>query len=169
MEDPNILNIPAYQRKRSIMAKANKKVKYLQPDVPKTPKPKKARTRKKAAHTIQEAITEMNIRPTISSQELFPDPFFDAPKNFKTLREWRACGICEGYFDKIDVAIVKVTSAIRIGDIIIFEKQDGLFEKEVKSMQIDRRDINLATTGSEIGMKVDIKPIIGSTVYKLVD
>lgn len=77
------------------------------------------------------------------------------------------CGICEGYFDKIEVAIIKVTSPFRIGDSIIFEKQDGLFEQEIKSMQLNRKDITLATTGSEIGLKVYQKPIIGSQVYKV--
>ena len=57
---------------------------------------------------------------------------------------------------------------IRVGDIIIFEKTDGLFEQKIETMQIDRRDIQLATTGSEIGLKVEIKPVVGSPVYKVI-
>ncbi len=81
----------------------------------------------------------------------------------------KTCGICEGYFDNIEVAIVKVTSPIRINDKIIFEKQDGLFEQEVKSMQINRKDVTLATTGSEIGLKVYQQPTVGAPVYKIVE
>lgn len=179
MLEQNNLNIPAYQRKRSIMAKAKKKANYLQPEMPKPAKSSKKTRAKKApkitpgkAYTFQEAIDEFSIKQSMPpSQDIFPNPFFGSNSESQkpqTLREWKACGICEGYFDKIDVAIVKVTSAIRNGDILIFEKQDGLFEQEIKSMQIDRRDINLATTGSEIGLKIDAKPTVGSAVYKLI-
>ena len=83
-------------------------------------------------------------------------------------REMKKCGICEGYFEKIDVAIVKLTSPLREGDQIIFEKPSGLFEQEVNSMQINRKDVRLARTGSDIGLKVSHEPTVGGTVYKVI-
>jgi hypothetical protein len=80
----------------------------------------------------------------------------------------KTCGICEGYFDNIDVAIIKVTSPIRVDDRLIFEKDEGLFEQSVKSMQINRKDVTLAKSGSDIGIKVEMKPKVGTNVYKVI-
>lgn len=179
MEEPNVLNIPAYQRKRSINAKARNKPSYLETALDRatmaTKKKTKNRKKTRARNTIsktalqRQILEEIPIQTVLPSQEIFPDPFLmeELPKKQNDFREMLSCGICEGYFDKIEVAIIKVTSPFRIGDSIIFEKQDGLFEQEIKSMQLNRKDITLATTGSEIGLKVYQKPIIGSQVYKV--
>jgi hypothetical protein len=190
MHEPDPINIPAYQRKRSIAAKARKKPAYLETALDRQirakrsiqkSKKRKTYSRARSAQELQEtetyskihspnAFDEISIQTTsvLPSHELFPDPFHDTPTQKKSeFREMKTCGICEGYYEKIEVAIVRVTSPLRVGDSIIFEKQDGLFEQEVKSMQIDRRDITLATTGSEIGLKVLQKPTVGSPVYKV--
>lgn len=163
MEEPNILNIPAYQRKRSIAAKARK------------PKAKLRTARKKQVSKKSSFYpeNEISLRPKLPSQEIFPDPMVEmeveeirSKKN--DFREMKMCGICEGYFDKIDVAIIKLTSPLREGDTIIFEKQDGLFEQRVDSMQINRKHVTLARSGSDIGLKVLLKPSVGTPVYKVI-
>lgn len=130
MEEPNIFNIPAYQRKRSIAA----------------------RTRKKTASVLVAKTPKTRASIKTSSEP----------------REMKVCGICDGYFEAIEVAIIKLTSSLREGDIIFLEKQDGLFEQEVKSMQINRKDVSLARAGSDIGLKVLMKPQVGGKVYKLI-
>lgn len=130
----NNINIPAYQRKRSLAAKARKSTTSTHT---KTRKP--ARTTRK--------------RPITSTQ----DP-----------REMRICGHCDGFFDQIDVAVVTLTSPIRIGDIIIFEKNEGLFEQEILSMQINRQEVTIAHAGDDIGLKVRIEPKVGTPVYKVI-
>lgn len=154
------INIPAYQRKRSLRAKARKRPSY-------TPV-KKRTTRKKRVSTVK----EIDLSETLPSQELFPDPLME--EEFEKLRtkrsgrrEMKLCGICEGYFEKIDVAVIQVTSPLRQGDSIIFEKEGGLFEQEISSMQIERKDVTLARSGSDIGIKVIMKPTIGAPVYKV--
>lgn len=175
MDEPNILNIPAYQRKRSIAARARKKPSYT---LAKTSTKKAKKPRKYSAGRIIRITDQFEapgflpetpepISNVLPSQELFPHNIISSRKTSE-LREMKRCGICEGYFDKIDVAIIKVTSAIRKDDIIIFEKQDGLFEQKVTSMQINRKDVSLATTGSEIGIKVPMKPQVGGSVYKVI-
>ena len=126
------LNVPAYQRKRSLAAKARKT-------------PTRAKTRK--------PVKTIRKRPITSSQ---------GP------REMRICGHCDGFFDKIDVAVIKLTSPIRIGDIIIFEKNEGLFEQEIISMQINRQEVTIAHAGDDIGLKVIMKPKVGTSVYKVI-
>lgn len=176
MQELNTINIPAYQRKRSIAAKARKKPDYL-----KTIKvPKKVRSRTLKSRTKTTNLNNENYSPLLDiplksindgNDNFFTDvviPDFTKTHSH-TSREMKACGICEGYFEKIEVAIIKVTSAIRKGDILIFEKQDGLFEQEINSMQINHKDVQLAVTGSEIGMKVWQKPTVGGPVYKIVN
>lgn len=194
MHEPDPINIPAYQRKRSIAAKAKKKPSYLETALDRAIKAKKqhnkarssqkSKTRKTYTDTQSRTQTvehylqspnsfeEISIQTTsvLPSHELFPDPFHDiTPLKKSEFREMKTCGICEGYYEKIEVAIVRVTSPLRVGDSIIFEKPDGLFEQEIKSMQVDRKDITLATTGSEIGLKVLQKPTVGSPVYKVIE
>jgi len=179
---PDPINIPAYQRKRSIAARAKKKPSYLETALDRAIKAKKqkkshrAKTQRASSQknypysssaTIEEISIQTNVLP---SQEIFPNPFNDAPTPRKSaFREMKTCGVCEGYYEKIEVAIVRVTSPLRVGDSIVFEKPDGLFEQEIKSMQLDRQDITLATTGSEIGLKVLQKPTVGSPVYKVIE
>ncbi|MBU1992423.1 translation elongation factor-like protein [Patescibacteria group bacterium] len=79
----------------------------------------------------------------------------------------RICGECEGYFDKIDVAIVILSGTLRVGDRVVFETSTGLFEQVVESMQINRKNVQIARPGSDIGMKVYIEPRKGGTVYRV--
>lgn len=132
MTTANNLNVPAYQRKRSLAAKARKT-------------PTRAKTRKPVRTTRKRPITS-NQGP----------------------REMKICGHCDGFFDKIDVAVIKLTSPIRIGDVIIFEKNEGLFEQEIISMQINRQDVTIAHAGDDIGLKVIMKPKVGTSVYKVI-
>lgn len=80
----------------------------------------------------------------------------------------KKCGIVEGYYDSIKVVVISVTSPIRTGDSLIFEQTGGLFEQEVSSMQINKKDVSLARSGSDIGMKVIIEPKVGTNVYKVI-
>jgi hypothetical protein len=167
MDEINTLNIPAYQRKRSLAAKsaAGKKLR-IQRKQTKTEKVRKIRS--------YERPTELSLTPTLSSVNQFPNLMEEieemrSVKESKVgFREMKTCGRCEGYFDKIDVAVIKVTNPIRTGDIIIFEKDEGLFEQEITSMQIDRKEVQLARSGSDIGLKVVMKPKVGTQVYKVI-
>lgn len=179
MEELNSLNIPAYQRKRSILAKARRSPFYKN-DAPKIVKAKKPlRTARKvrppknepATYIQDENLSYIPVRNSPTIEDLFPEESqsLSSRRKSEEVREMKTCGLCEGYFDKIDVAIIRVTSPIRVGDTLIFEKQDGLFEQVIDSMQIDRKNVTIAKTGSEIGLKVRIKPIVGANVYKVLE
>lgn len=171
-DEINQLNIPAYQRKRSLAAKARKSTKPKATTKRKTTR--KTPVIKPHSRYDRNEMQEISISEIIHEHEReeFENPLDifkgQSKKPEQEVREMKTCGICEGYFDKIDVAIIRVTSAIRTGDIIIFEKEGGLFEQEIKSMQIDRKDVSLARAGSDIGMKVFMPPKVGTTVYKVI-
>jgi hypothetical protein len=83
-------------------------------------------------------------------------------------RQMRPCGKIEGYIDKIEVAIVTVTSSIRKGDRLVFEAMDGgLFEQTLESMQINREDVVTAYNGDDVGIKVLAEPRKGGLVYRV--
>lgn len=168
MQDINVLNIPAFQRKRNISARARKQPSYLRV------KPeRKTRIRRSAPH-LEERMIDLPTRQSFPSQDLFPSPMIDEeimaePQQSGTpIREMQICGRCEGYFDKIDVAVVQLTGSIRKGDLILFETDNGLFEQEISSMQINRKDIKIAHAGDDIGLKVAVKPKVGGSVYKVI-
>ncbi len=85
------------------------------------------------------------------------------------LREMRLCGKCEGYLEKIQVAIVTVSAPLRVGDRVIFESESGgLFEQNLGEMQINREDVMTAYSGDDIGMKVKAVPKKNGNVYKVI-
>lgn len=69
------------------------------------------------------------------------------------------------YYDKIGVAIVKLSKKIGVGDKIKFVKGDTVFEQTVGSMQIEHASLTEAKPGSEIGIKVDRTVKEGTLVY----
>ncbi len=171
MPKANSPNVPAFMRKRSLSAKARKKT-----TTTRTTRATTTRTRRPARATRPRYSEpeEITLQPSLPSNNLFPDPLIDdEPETISTrsasdeIREMKECGYLEGYFDNIDVAVVQVTSPIRVGDRIIFETDDGLFEQTIDSMQINRKDVTLARPGSDIGMKVALKPEAGKTVSKI--
>jgi hypothetical protein len=143
------INIPAYQRQGKI-----------------TQRKKTQRIRK------LNRLTDIPARQEILSVDSFPrtttNKIEKKLEKDAELREMKICGRCEGYFEKINVAVIRVTSPIRKGDRLIFEKEKGLFEQTLNSMQVDRKDINLARSGTEIGTKVFMEPKVGAPVYKLI-
>lgn len=176
MDDLNILNIPAFKRKRSIAAKAKRTASAI----PKITKPKRTSTtrkrttsRKRASNRlVQEALSDIPIRDEFPSPDFFPEHIEDVEilrqkAADEDLREMKLCGKCDGYFDNIDVAVIALTSALREGDRIIFETGEGLFEQTVASIQIDRKPVKIARSGSDIGLKVLLKPRVGGNVYKV--
>ncbi|MFA5948249.1 MAG: hypothetical protein WC806_04755 [Candidatus Gracilibacteria bacterium] len=172
-EELNSLNIPAFKRKRSITAKEKQlavneykpKINIYRPSRP----PKRSHKRE---DTLMDIPVKRSLFPEQSIEEDYMEDMEELEENTKQekdeLREMRICGHCEGYFENIEVAIIKVTSPIRKNDKIIFETETGLFEQKISSMQIDRKDVNIAKTGSDIGVKALLKPKVGAYVYKVI-
>ncbi|MDP2643229.1 MAG: hypothetical protein Q8P62_05295 [Candidatus Peregrinibacteria bacterium] len=179
MDEINVYNIPAFQRKRSLAAKGRKKTAL--PKKRKTASGSTKRTTTRRSKILRPVETNYNS-PSFIEQDLIPEIYEREPlpsqglfeefeektikKSSSDFREMKICGICEGYFDKINVAIIKVTSPIHKGDPLIFEKEGGLFEQVIDSLQIDRKDVSIAKSGSDIGVKVLIAPKVGTHVYK---
>ncbi|MDD5551704.1 MAG: translation elongation factor-like protein [Candidatus Pacebacteria bacterium] len=82
------------------------------------------------------------------------------------MTEEKPIGKITHYFPKVQAAIVKLNSPLKIGDKIKLKKDEEEFEQEVKSMQVDHTDITKAKKGDEVGIKVDKKVKENWEVYK---
>jgi len=154
MDKPNPLTIPAFKRKRSLVAKQKRLER----------KPLK-KTRARKTTTIRERITVRTNHNELSAQL---STLLSKKINDNNVREMIICGKCEGYFERINVAIINLISSIKEGDRIIFTTNHGLFEQTVNSMQINREDVVIAHAGDDIGMKVKNVPTVGTNVYKVI-
>lgn len=71
------------------------------------------------------------------------------------------------YFTKIGVAVIELTGELKVGDRISIEGATTNFEQTVDSMQIEHEDVQVATAGQAIGLKVNQRARDGDLVYKL--
>jgi putative protease len=69
-------------------------------------------------------------------------------------------GTVSHYYDKIGVAVIKLKDGdLKIGDEVKLIGNDGVeFTQEIKSMQIEHADIEIAKKGDEFGIKTE-KPV----------
>jgi putative protease len=68
------------------------------------------------------------------------------------------------FYDKISVAIVKLSSTLKVGDTIHFQGNATDFTQAVDSMQYDHQDLPAAKKGQEVGIKVSEKVRDGDQV-----
>jgi translation elongation factor EF-1alpha len=76
-------------------------------------------------------------------------------------------GEITNYFQHVKAAAVKLISALKVGDKIRIEGGEKNIEMEVKSMQIDRKEVSSAKKGDEIGILVPEDVHKGYRVFKL--
>lgn len=76
-------------------------------------------------------------------------------------------GIITHYYDKIGVAIIKLGKVLKQGQEIEFKDKQGetVFTQVADSIEIERKTVDQAKKGDDVGLKVDqaVKP--GWEVY----
>lgn len=72
------------------------------------------------------------------------------------------------WFDNINVAGIKLSGDIAVGDQIHILGHTTDLEQEVKSMQLDNEDVDEATAGDEIGVKLSSRARPGDSVFKAI-
>jgi translation elongation factor EF-1alpha len=78
-------------------------------------------------------------------------------------------GRIEQFFDKINVAAVKLSDPLDIGDIIEIGSEDEAIRQRVESIEIDKKSVSHAEPGDSIGIKLKWKVSKGDNVYKMVN
>ena len=88
---------------------------------------------------------------------------------FRSLAEERLeqIGAIRHYYSKIGVAVIDLTAKIAVGDTIRVKGSTTDFRQKVESMQIEHADVQNASAGQSIGLKVTDKVREGDLVYKV--
>ncbi|RKY86596.1 hypothetical protein DRQ09_05980 [candidate division KSB1 bacterium] len=77
-------------------------------------------------------------------------------------------GIVTGYFSKIGVAVIKITSgSLKIGDEIHIKGHTTDFSQRVESMQISNQPVNEVKVDDEFGLKVNDRVRRNDEVFKV--
>lgn len=71
------------------------------------------------------------------------------------------------YYSKIGVAIIELEETLKVGDRIAVVGSTSDLEQVVKSMQVEHQNIEEATAGDLVGLKVKEKVREGDTVFLL--
>jgi putative protease len=73
------------------------------------------------------------------------------------------------FFAKPSVAAVKITSGeLLVGDAVKFTGHTTDFEDRIGSMEIDNKQIEKATAGDYIGIKVSDRVRLGDEMFKII-
>lgn len=76
-------------------------------------------------------------------------------------------GKVDRFFSKINVAAIELQGDLKVGDTIQIENDEEKIRLVVSSMQINKVDVEAATEGDDVGIKVDVLVKEGSTVYRI--
>jgi hypothetical protein len=71
------------------------------------------------------------------------------------------------YYDRISVAVVKLSQPVRIGDNLHFLGRRTDFRQVVASMQVDHQPVEASPAGTEVALKVDQRVLRGDKVFRL--
>jgi len=69
------------------------------------------------------------------------------------------------WYDKAQVAVVKLSGNIKVGDKIKVKKGDSEFEEIVSSMQVDHKAVNSGKKGDEVAIQLSEKTKEGAVIY----
>ena len=81
-------------------------------------------------------------------------------------KEAKPIGVVSNYFQHVKAAAIKLSGSLKIGDKIKIIGANKEVELTVESMQIDRKDVDKAKKGDEIGLLVPEDVHKGNKVYK---
>ncbi|MCI0619991.1 hypothetical protein L0Y40_03105 [Candidatus Wolfebacteria bacterium] len=76
-------------------------------------------------------------------------------------------GTVTHWFDKIGVAVLKLTAPLKVGDTVKFRRGDDEFEETVSSMQIDHESVEKAKKGDDAAVKLSQEAKEGTQVLKV--
>ncbi len=81
--------------------------------------------------------------------------------------EGKQIGVVSNYFKHVKAAAIKLSAPLKVGDKIKIVGGDKEIEIDVKSMEINRKKIEAAKKGDEIGLLVPEDVHKGNKVFKV--
>ena len=80
-----------------------------------------------------------------------------AEKNIGEVTHW---------YDKIGVAVVKLSATLKVGDKVKVKRGAEEFEESVSSMQLDHAPVQSGKKGQEVAIKLSLPAKDGALIYK---
>lgn len=74
-------------------------------------------------------------------------------------------GTVSSYFSHVEVAAIKLSGALKVGDKVHIKGHTTDFETAIKEIQIERKPVKTAKKGDHIGIKVSDKVRPNDKVY----
>jgi hypothetical protein len=71
------------------------------------------------------------------------------------------------FFDRLSVAVLKLTEPIRLGDMLHVLGHHTDFRQKLESMQIEHQEVTEARPGQDVAVKLAQKVHPGDTVFKV--
>ena len=71
------------------------------------------------------------------------------------------------YFTKIGVGVIELSDELKVGDRISIEGATTNLQQTVNTMEIEHENVQSASAGQSIGLKVEQRVREGDVVYKL--
>ena len=69
------------------------------------------------------------------------------------------------YYDKIGVAVIKLSKPLKVGDSVKFVHGENEFTQSIESMQLEHVQVERGKKGQEVAVKVDKETKSGTQVY----
>ncbi len=76
-------------------------------------------------------------------------------------------GTITHYFPKPEVGVLKLSSGVRVGDVLRFRGHTTDFEQQITSMQVEHAPVDEGAAGSEVAIKVKERVRAGDEVYRV--
>ena len=71
------------------------------------------------------------------------------------------------WYDKIGVAVVKLSGALSVGDKVKLKKGEEEFEESITSMQLEHQSVSAGKKGDEVAVKLSQKAKEGALVFRV--
>ena len=89
-------------------------------------------------------------------------------ENLEVYMEEKEIGTITHYFSNINVGIIQLSDALKIGDTIHIKGHASDFTQKVDSLQIEHVTVTEAKSGDAVGTKVSQKIHIKDKVFKVI-
>ena len=76
-------------------------------------------------------------------------------------------GKVEQFYSKIGVVAITLTADLKVGDLIEIGSDEEAIRQRISSMQIEREDVETASAGESVGIKVKHPVEVNSDVYRI--
>ncbi len=71
------------------------------------------------------------------------------------------------FFDKINVAVIRLDRTVKAGEMVHFLGRSTDFEQAIDSMQVEHQPVSEGAPGTEVAVKVLQRVHAGDSVYRL--